>query len=254
MENENPKDTAQEQMTPRGRDKFLEMMKGKNPEYNPENDDQLFDDAHEMYSSSDSELGKHKEANSKLAGLVSKDPKLGAVLGMVAGDDKKSFPYAMGKIYGKQPFELDDDGLEEFEKGYQEHLAQMEASKSAQAEAQKNIQEYWKNLGKYATDNNLSDDEKSELNDKIYGMADNFLMGDIPIEVIELVHKGVNYDKDIQDAADSGVVEGKNQKIEAKRSSMKEQIMPDLKNTSASSKKVVPTGNSGGFFNKKFKQ
>lgn len=248
MENENPKEDAQEKMTPRGKDKFLEMMRAKNPDYNPENDDQLFDDAHEMYSNADSELGKHKEANSKLAGLVGKDPKLGAVLGMVAGDDQKSFPYAVGKIYGKQPFELDDDGLEEFEKGYQENLAQMEASKSAQEEAQKNIQEYWKNLDKYAKDNNLSDEEKSELNDKIYSMADNMLMGIIPIDVIELVNKGVNYDKDVQDAADSGVVEGKNQKVEAKLSSKKEQIMPDLKNTSSSSKKVAPTGAGGNFF------
>ena len=248
METEDPKEEAQEKMTPSGRDKFLEMMKAKNPDYNPENDDQLFDDAHEMYSNADSELGKHKEANSKLAGLVGKDPKLGAVLGMVAGDDQKSFPYAVGKIYGKQPFELDDDGLEEFEKGYQEHLAQIESSKSAQEEAQKNIQEYRKNLDKYATDNNLSDEEESKLNDKIFGVFDNMLMGIIPIEVIEIIDKGVNYDKDIQDAADSGVVEGKNQKIEAKLSTKKEQIMPDLKNTSSSNKKVVPTGNGGSFF------
>lgn len=252
MGNEDPKETAQEQMTPRGRDKFLEMMKSKNPEYSPENDDQLLDDAHSMFSERDGELSKHKEANSKLAGFVSKDPKFGAVLGMVAGEEQKSFPYAVGRIYGKEPFELDEDGLEEFEKGYQEHLAQIEASKSAQAEASKNIEEYWKSLEAYASSNGLTEDESTALNEKIYGIAGNMLMGIIPSDIIELIHKGLNYEKDVQDAANTGVVEGRNQKIEAKIATKKEAVMPDMaSNTGAGKTKSLPKSeNKTDFYSK----
>jgi hypothetical protein len=249
MENEDPKETAQEQMTPRGRDKFLELIKAKNPDYAPENDDQLMDDAHSMYSERDNELGKHKEANSKLAILVGKDPKLGAVLGMIAGEDQKSFPYAVGKVYGKEAFEMDEDGLEEFEKGYQEHLTQVGATKAAQEQADKNIQEYWANLQTYASDNKLSEEEATALNDKIFGIADNMLMGIIPTDIIELIHKGLNHDRDVQEAADTGMVEGRNQKIEAKIATKKEAVMPDMAtNTGAGKTKPVQTSNKKDFY------
>jgi hypothetical protein len=249
MENEDPKETAQEQMTPRGRDKFMEMMKAKNADYNPENDDQFLDDAHSMYSERDMELGKHKEANSKLAGLVGKDPKLGAVLGMIAGEDQKSFPYAVGKVYGKEAFEMDEDALEEFEKGYQEHLTQIGATRAAQEEASKNIQEFVATFEKYISDNKLSEQEAEGLYEKINGIADNMLMGIIPADIIELIHKGLNHDQDVQEAADTGMVEGRNQKIEAKIATKKEAVMPDMAtNTGAGKTKTLPKSDKKDFY------
>jgi len=53
-----------------------------------------------------------------LAKLVSKEPKLGAVLSMMSGDKPKSFPYAIESVYGKELFNLGGDALAEFEKGF----------------------------------------------------------------------------------------------------------------------------------------
>ena len=232
--------------TPKGRDAFIAMMQEKNPDYNPESDDQLFDDVHTMHSEMKGQLDKHQESNSKLAGLVAKDPKFGATLGMVAGEGK-SFPYAVAKVYGKQPFELEGDDLEEFEKGYQENIQQLATSKAAQDEAKKNIENYFAALDKYCTDNGISEEEKAVLNDKIYAMADNFLNGIIGEEVITYVDKGSNYDKDVQDAAEAGKVEGMNQKIDAKLKKP-EAAMPDMGTKTTGGAKKMPAQENKSFY------
>ena len=53
--------------------------------------------------------------------------------------------------------------------------------------------------------------------DNIVSMANDILMGKIGIDVIERQDKGLNYDKDVQEAADTGFVEGKNQRIDMKK-------------------------------------
>lgn len=221
-EKEAPEEVVAEE-TPKGRAAFMAMMQEKNPDYNPESDDQLFDDVHSMHSEMKGQLEQHQGSNAKLAGLVAKDPKFGATLGMVAGEGK-SFPYAVAKVYGKEPFELEGDDLEEFEKGYQESLVEIGASQAAQAEAKKNIEQYFADLDKYCE--GKSEEEKAALNEKIYAMADNFLNGVISIQTIELVDKGINYDQDVQDAADTGVVEGRNQKMDMVTS--KPETLPDM--------------------------
>lgn len=223
---------------PKGRAAFIAIMKEKNPDYNPESDDQLFDDVHDMHSKMKEQLDKHQQANEKLAGLVAKDPKFGATLGMVAGEGK-SFPYAVAKIYGKQPFELEGDDLEEFEKGYQENIKELAKSKAAQDKARKNIESYFAALDKYCTDNGISDKDKTVLNDKIYEMADNFLNGIIGEDVIAYVDKGSKYDTDVEDAAEAGKVEGLNQKIDAKLK-RPESVIPDMATkTTGGAKKII---------------
>ena len=243
--------TEQQPPKPMGRAAIMEMYKAANPDAQDEiNDESLLGFAHDKYSEIDGKYNDLNGANTRLAELVAKDPKLGAVLSMMVGDEQKSFPYAAGRVYGREPFELDGDELEEFEKGYQENLAQLAESRAAQEEASKNIEEYKKNLTKYGKDNGLDENQLSELNDKIYEFADNMLMGIIPIALIDVIHKGISYDRDVQEAADTGFVEGKNQTVEAKMKKKTEApSVPDLGNsTGAGSKKKLPSPKKGTSF------
>jgi len=218
---------------PKGRDAILEAYKASNPDSPEPDDSALLDFAHTRHSETEGKYNDLNSANSRLAELVSKDPKLGAVLSMIAGDKPKSFPYAVASVYGKEPFDMEGDALDEFEKGYQENLTQLANSEKERAQAMQNIQEYNNTLTAYGKENSLSDEQIKEVHSGVMQLADNILMGVISKELIDMVYKGLNYDKDVQEAADTGFVEGKNDVVEAR---MKEKTqanaVPDFSNAS----------------------
>lgn len=226
--------------TPRGRAGVLAKFQKANPDFQGDpSDDDLWGYAGQDY---DDVKGKYKDmsgANARLADLVAKDPRLGAVLSMVAGENPKSLPYAMGNVFGKDWLESDP---EEFEKGYQENLTRLAESKAEQEQAAKNIQQYQANLEQFKTDNGLDNAQVAELNDAIFADAENFLMGNISPEYIDYKWKGMNYDKDVQEAAVTGEVEGRNQAIEVKKKKITgDAPLPDLANgTGAGKNRTIP--------------
>lgn len=237
-----------EQEKIRGRDAFLNRMKEKNPEYAPADDDSFLDDINAEFSEKEQMLGKYSEANQRLAELVAKDPKLGAVLSMLVGDSPKSLPYAVLSVYGKEVLELEGEELENFEASYQEGLKSQADSESEYQEQLSNIAKYKEDLTSYCQAQGYDEAKKAELHDKIYAMGDNMLMGKISPETIMLIDKGISYDKDIQEAADTGYVEGKNERIDMKKKSVNQ--MPDLNNITAAgpARPVRPSKPKGSFF------
>jgi hypothetical protein len=123
----------------KGRAAMLARYRESNPEAGEEIEDEaLWEYAHNGHSELESKYNRLNGANTRLSELVSKDPRMAAVLSMISGDKPQSFPYAIGTVYGKDFLEGD---LEEFETGYQEHLRQLAESRKLQAEAEKNIGE-----------------------------------------------------------------------------------------------------------------
>jgi hypothetical protein len=244
----------QEALKPRGRAATMEAYRAANPDVRDEpDDDTLHDFANSRYSELEgrhNELeGRHNElngANSRLAEQVSKDPRLAAVLSMIAGDNPKSFPYAVASVYGKEPFEMEGDALEEFEAGYQENLKRLSESEKAREEALKNISEYETTLQQYVKDRSLTDEQSSAVHNGIMTLADNLLMGVIPVEIIDLVYKGLNYEKDMQEAADSGFVEGKNNVIDAKLKKPEGRTFPPDLGHGTGAGKNIPRQPRGG--------
>jgi len=227
------KDLNSEEKAPQGRDAVLEAYMSANPDSKEPDDASLFEFADNRHSDLKNKYDDLNGANTRLAELISKDPKLGAVLSMISGEKPKSFPYAVASVYGKEPFNLEGDDLEEFEKGYQENLSRLADSKKEQEQAQKNIESYKSTLADYGKEKSLSEKQIGEINNGIMELAENILMGSIPKELIDMVYKGLNYEKDVQEAADTGYVEGKNTVADAK---MKEKTtggaIPDFSNSS----------------------
>jgi len=233
-----------------GRTAILEAYKAFNPDLEEEpGDEDLWGFANSRYADLDNQYSSLSSANTRLAKLVSDDPKLGAVLSMIAGEKPKSLPYAIASIYGKEPFELDGEFLEEFEQGYQDNLRQLAADKKMREEANRNIEEYKTNLIQYGQDNGLNENELMSLNEKVYEVADNMLMGIIPIALIDVIYKGLNYDRDLQEAADTGFVEGKNQAVEAKLQQKRQAAsIPDLRSGTRTGRVAQTPKRKGGSF------
>jgi hypothetical protein len=243
---EEKKDVAMQPL--KGRAAMLARYRESNPESgNDVDDDALWEYAQSGHSELEGKYNQLNGANKRLAELVSNDPKLAAVLSMIAGDKPKSFPYAVGSVYGKDFLDID---LEDFEAGYEENLRQLAESKKLQAEAEKNIGDSMRNIEKYASGNGLSEEKQQALYAGIMDFAENLLMGKIPEELIDLVYKGLNYDKDVREAADTGFVEGKNEKVSATMKAKNDSSIPPSLGTGANvgGSKPRPPKKKGSFF------
>ncbi|MDR1336374.1 MAG: hypothetical protein LBK22_06060 [Tannerella sp.] len=223
---------AATEQKPAGRTALAEAYRASHPDVTEEPDDEsLFGFANDRHAELDGKYGRLNDANQRLSELVAKDPKLAAALSMIAGDEPKSLPYAIGSIYGKEPFEAND--LEEFERGYQENLTRLAESEKERQKALENIQAYETALRQYGRDNGLAEEQVSAVHDGIMQLADNILNGIIDVPVMDMVYKGLNYEKDVQEAADTGFVEGRNDKIDAKLKQPEEApAVPDLRHAS----------------------
>lgn len=214
-----------------GRSKFGEMYRKKNPDFEGEPDDEtLYGFIDTEYSDIEGKYNKQNEANKRLAEQVSKNPQLGALLSMISGEEPKSLAYAIGSIYGKDAIGLEGDELEEFERGNSEYVERLNMSESERKQASENFQNFVKSFDQYVSEKGYDDKRKEDVFSGIMDVAENMLTGNIPMSVVELIDKGLNYDQDVQEAADTGFVEGKNEVVRDKieKRSVKPDVMPDL--------------------------
>ena len=229
-----------EPQPPKGRAAALARYKERFPDSGDDvDDDTLYDDALGGITESEGKYKELADSNSRLADMAAKDQKLMAVLSLISGDKKVSLPYAMARIYGKDWMSLEGEALDDFENGYQEYLAEIASSKEALDASSKNIEEYQGRLDEFGKSNGLSSDDLDKLGSVIEKDAIDILHGIISPEFIDFKWKGMNYDKDVQEAADAGVVEGKGANITAK--------MKELKDVPAAGggAQAFPTKNTG---------
>ena len=238
---EEVKETPQEVVEPKGRDAFLAMYKSDNPDAGDIDDNSLWENAHNRHLASEKRYGELEgkynqmnEANDNLSKTILKDPKVAMFMQMLG--EGKSFPYAHGRSFGKEGYGLEGEQLDAFEKGYQENLASLAESEKAQAEAQKNISESLERLKQFGEGNKLSDEQQAGLQEALMQFSENVLMGNLSDGLIDMVYKGLNYDRDVEDAARTGEIEGKNATIEEKKFKKEDLGVPNL---SAASKQGV---------------
>lgn len=221
--------------TPRGRAAAMQRWKEANQEVegDPEDDD-LYDYA---LGQADEWKGKYdgqNEVNAALAERIAQDPKLGALIAGVMED--KNPAYVLAKLYGNDFLE-DDEAMQAMDEGYAEYLEGVKQTKEQGEKAQENFLESMKKVDAYAQANDLGEEVVEELRMALVQGADDMLNGIFSDSFIELVAKGLSHDADVQEAADTGFVEGKNEKVEMKYGKGDGEGMPSMGNATNSPRK-----------------
>lgn len=234
--------------TPKGRAGVLAKYRKANPAYEGEpTDEELWNYAGDNYDSLKDAHRKVMAGQQGLHDYVAKDPRFGAAIGMSfgEGEDKVPFTRALGRLYGPDAFSDD----EELSKGFEEFNENLKKTRESAEEAQRNFEtQTAPRLEKFAKERNLTEDQIDAIFQGLDKIAISMFMGDIPMNIIELVYKGLNYDTDVQEAATTGEIEGKNKKIRAEMNKkipqegivdlgagtgalgQKEKVMPEEKN------------------------
>lgn len=239
-----------EDTTPKGRAGVLAMWHTQNPDAGREpTDEELWELAQSNFETKNGQRKDLIGANVGLSEVVKREPRFGGMLEMMIGEDKKPFSYAAGRMFGKDAFNDDEDFLQ----GVQEYNDAQSKSQSEAEQASQNFQESMQRFEKFVGDNQLNEEQRDALYEGIIDLAESFLEGKIPDNIFDLIHKGLNYEKDVEEAIATGEAAGRNQKIEAKvkKKEVASSDMVDLGGGSDASsadkiRKASPSSN--GFF------
>lgn len=194
------------------RETMLENLRAQYPDV--EDEDELYGKAMEGYDADHERLKKTDADNAEVFAKLSEDPQIGGfVADLISGDP---IQVALAKN-----FDDDELSLREGDEGWDSYLAareQRKADRKAMADRdeliRKNGETSRANLEKYIKDNGLAEDDAVKtVTDFFEALKD----GEISEEVIAMILKGSNHDKDVAEAAEAARIAGRNEKIEEEK-------------------------------------
>ena len=198
----------------KGSEKWSERLKGKYPDMDWDNDPEA------MYSALDKEdeehnssIGKYKDNDEKLKGVFSQSPEMASVFMKISAG--KSVPMALFEEFGEDLMALKDDPdkAEEIAEAMKNNAEKLSQGKSVEQEQIKNAEKSASALEDFAKTHNMSDEELSKFGEEVVKLANSVFMCDFNPDMLEKLYKAVNYDIDVQAAAEQGAAQGRNQKI-----------------------------------------
>lgn len=211
---------------PKGRAAYMALYKSMYPDLEEDpDDDTMFDHARGVVGERDkykSDFDALNGANERLAEAIVGNSQVAQFVAMIAsGEDPIS---AIGASFGNLLDNLDEDGLKKYREGQEKFYAHYNKIKD-------NFSQYENTLKKYGEDNGLDEEVLARINDAILDMAEAFNDRVIPVEVIEVVHKGLDYDEGRESEIEAAKLAGKNQAIEEMKEakSRKPSPLPDLR-------------------------
>ena len=209
-----------ENMPAKGRQAYIDYMKGRDAGYNADDEESMFDDMLQYRQTND-------RSREQMAEALSSDPRLAQVMGDIVGK-KRGAGASFARYFGKDLLSAEEgtpewDELQQAEKERQDEII---ASTKRAEEYNRNIEASQPILEKFAKDKKIDiDDFLEKAYDQIIAPI---FQGKYSEEVLNMLNNALNYEKDVQDSFDAGQIAGKNQKIDKMMRSNKGDGMPRL--------------------------
>ena len=206
---------AENQPTKSRRESVLGRMRTKYPEKKFEDEEELFGQIDDDLAASEEEIGKYKEREGKLAGIVGKDPRAAQFLSdMANGKDPWLAVLERLGIDGVSDLLNNPEKQEEYAEANRKYVERIAKEKSLGEEYEANFAESMKLLEQMQTERGLSDEQIDGAMDFIMKMVNEAIMGKFTPETIDMALKAINHDAEVEAARAEGEVAGKNAKID----------------------------------------
>lgn len=157
-------------------------------------------------------LIKSKEQKAKLAEALKSDPRLASVLADIVSG-KKNAAGALTRYFGKD-FLNAEEGTEEYDaivEAEKERKAEQDKAEASKKEYEANLEKSMPEVEAYCKEKGYNvEDFLNNAWDKI---LQPIMSGIYTKEVLDVLDKGFNYDKDVKDALVAGEIKGKNENI-----------------------------------------
>lgn len=190
-------------------------MRTKYPEKKFEDEEELFGQIDDDLAASEEEIGKYKEREGKLAGIVGKDPRAAQFLSdMANGKDPWLAVLERLGIDGVSDLLNNPEKQEEYAEANRKYVERIAKEKSLGEEYETNFAESMKLLEQMQTERGLSDEQIDNAMDLVMKITNEAIMGKFTPETIDMALKAINHDAEVEAARAEGEVAGKNAKID----------------------------------------
>jgi len=190
-------------------------MRTKYPEKKFEDEEELFGQIDDDLAASEEEIGKYKEREGKLAGIVGKDPRAAQFLSdMANGKDPWLAVLERVGIDGVSDLINNPEKQKEYAEANRKYVERIAQEKSLKEERDANFAESMKLLEQMQTERGLSDEQIDNAMDLVMKITNEAIMGKFTPETIDMALKAINHDAEVEAARAEGEVAGKNAKID----------------------------------------
>lgn len=207
------------------RDLLLERMKASYPDNDFSDEEGLYGAIMGDYENMESQLSKHKEVDDRMTEMFEKNPQFaGMFLSVINGD--RNPVLSMIQTYGDdfRTYLDDPDNAEAIAEANASFVERMNKEKDLEATYEKNLEQSLKIAEEIEASGEYTSEQVDQAFKAVLDDANRAIMGEINKEMLETKLKGLNHDSDIQDAVEEATVLAKNQKIDAKKKTLKNEL------------------------------
>ena len=195
------------------RDQHIDRLRKKYPDKKFEDDEEIYGQISDDYDQYEQELEGYKGREKSLSDMFAADPRSAQFLtDMHNGNDPI---LGLVKNFGVEIKDVLDDPemqekIAEANKDFVERTAK---SKKLDEEYEANMDTSLETMRQFQAENNLDDAQIDAIAAHLLTIAGDVVMGKFTRESLELAHKALNYDADVEAAGEEGEVAGRNAKI-----------------------------------------
>lgn len=215
---DNNGNTAQEQQKSR-RDTFRENFATRHPDVNMDDEEAYYAALDDEMSSRDEELNRYRTDNEKLNNMFLENPQAAYFMNDLL-DGKKQMGVALMEHFGDLFKDAVNDPTAENVKAFadalDEHAKRIKENDELQAQFERNVDNSETTIENWTAAHKATPEQVDAMREFINAQFGNLIAGIISPEMLDFAYKGLNYDKDVAAAEESGQAAGRNQRIEEK--------------------------------------
>lgn len=205
--------------TPTKREIFFANLKKKYPERKFEDEDEFYAASMEGYDTEHEYRKSSESTNKEFFDKLQENPDVALFIGSIL--NKESFGKALSYLSDVLPFEEGSDDFNAYNESVAQRKARIAEAEAAAEEYERNLQESAESLKEFAEENNMTPEEATDFVQTMTEMIqDKLFSGKIDKDFLGLFYKAQNYDKDLVVAKEAGAIQGRNEKIDAKKKSL----------------------------------
>ena len=195
------------------RDTFMERMKGKYPDREFADDEEIFGQISDDYDGYDKELTGYKEREKAFSDMFTSDPRSAAM--MMNWKNGGDPAVELVRQFGTEIKEAIDDPerQEEMAAANKEFVERVAKEKELEETYQKNLTESLAMVGEVQKREGLSDEKVDAAMELLMSIVKDGVVGKFTEQSLMMAMKAMSHDEDVANAGHEGEVRGKNTKI-----------------------------------------
>lgn len=216
-------------------EKVKQFIKENELEFETSTEDETLKSVNELWDIVTTENTKMKREFETATKALENDPRLAVLFNELMRETPIRVALVRSGIYDFTP-QCEDVDYNEYQEALKTHKQRREEFKNRRIAHEINCKHTAETIDKFYEERKATDKEIEQFSEYVVGMFDSFVDGIIDCSLLEFLWKGFVFDKKIDEAKEIGKIEGKNEVIEQRTLSLKDDGISSKNNLSNETK------------------